>query len=244
MSTATPFKALGAGNGFPTSLGTPIMNKLDLDYDSSSLNDVSLEVAMKHCWNIKSVTFGPFTFDLTQYYSNYWSYPNYEPKSLASDPRLAENRSSGGRYAADDTSISSEVFEISMGIGSALTVEGVRKYFHGIRLTHNNFSRGGYYSEIVTTYQSRPNFTTAQVAAKNVTTSSPILYGEEQSYYGDHINKKEFAQSVVTIGDIPFLKTVSKDSEANTTPADPTPSFNYPPDSAPATASFTFFEYS
>lgn len=241
MPIATPFKALGAGNGFPGCLGDPTGGE---DYDSSSLNDVSLEVAMKHCWNIKSVTFGPLTFDLTQNIPSYWTYPNYEPKALVSDTNLPR------RYAYDDGSISSEVFEISMGIGSALTVEGVRKYFHGIHLVHNHFSDDGEYAEIQTTYASRPNFTAAQVAAKNVIgeaarTDVLLQDGEfsEPDHVADEYNEKTFTQSVVTIGGLPFLKTVAKFAEHQTSSVGDAPVFNYPPDTAPTTASFTFFDY-
>jgi hypothetical protein len=212
------------------------MNKLDLDYDSSSLNDVSLEVAMKHCWNIKSVTFGPLTFDLTK-----WTYPNYEPKALASDFDVISRT---GRYAFDDTSISNEVFEISMGIGSTLTVEGVRKYFHGIILAHHHFSDpSDEYAEIVTTYASRPNFTAAQVAAKNVTTKTDILLGEEESHEADEYDQRTFTQSAVTIGGLPFLKTVANFANHITSSVGDSPNYDYPPDTAPTTASFTFFDY-
>lgn len=241
MPVAEKFKALGAGNGFPSCLGDPTGGN---DYDSSSLNDVSLELAMKYCWNIKSVTFGPFTFDLTQNVPTYWTYPNYEPKSLALDPTLAT--APYGRYAADDTSIQDEVFEISMGIGSALTVGGVRKYFHGITLTHNNFARGGEYADITTTYTSRPNFTAAQVAAKNFNNVIPEYDGDpevgEQYQVGNTHKQSIFTQSLVTIGEITFLKTVYKTAEAFASLVS-SPDFNYPPDTAPTTASFTFFTY-
>lgn len=245
---ATKFKALGAGNGFPRCLGNPVggVGTTLNDYDSSSLNDVSLKLAMKYCWNIKSVTFGPLTFDLTQNVPDYWTYPNYEPKSLALDPTLAS--AAYGRYAADDTSINDEVFEIIMGIGSALTVGGVRKYFHGITLVHNNFARDGSSAEIVTKYTSRPNFTAAQVAAKNFHNVTPEYDGApgEEEQIGNTHEQSTFTQSVVTMGGIPneitFLKTVHKTATEFGGLATG-PSFNYPPDTAPTTASFTFFDY-
>ena len=240
MSTATPFKALGAGNGFPKCLSNPV--GVGVDYDSLSLNDVSLEVAMEHCWNIKSVTFGPFTFDLTKtHIPFYWTYSNYEPKALASDFDVISRM---GRYAADDTSNSSEVFEITMGIGAELTTGGVKKYFHGITLNHHHFSdESDEYAEIQTTYTSRPNFTAAQVAAKNVTTKTDILMGEEQSHEADEYNQETFTQSVVTIGGLPFLKTVAKFANHMTSNVGDAPNYSYPPDTAPTTASFTFFDY-
>jgi len=214
---AQSFKALGAGNGFPYCLEKRVSDTSIYNLDSS--NDVPLEDAMKLCWNIKSLSFGPASLNvLTSQIDGKAALVNFEPKDLASDPI----KNCGSTFALNTVSAQGNIqridedFHITISKASMLTVGGVRKYFHGISFFYQMQSGDldGRFLSANVSYSSIPNFSASHFASLNFSNVQTIEIGESGSEGTvSHGNFKVTTQSVVTIGGFKFLKTVVKESE-------------------------------
>ena len=196
MSKATPFKALGAGNGFPACL--PV---IELDDDDIILNAPTLEETMNAYWNFKSATFGGATFE-----------PDSKPKDLASDKTL----NLGSASVGDDKTGGS--WTVSNAFPSQFVDENNKLHYkHGISMRYLSTvsveENGGgkssttevrYFSALYTV----PGDLSPYVCADEEYCTGP----DECSPIGKSAIEKTQSISQVTIGGIPFIKEVIKRS--------------------------------
>jgi hypothetical protein len=218
MSIATPFKTLGAGNGFPYCL-----EKIELSsIQEIGSSDVSLEDAMKTTWLLSEAVFklakvnfanGSATNVVEGVVKNQ-TIGRSEPKDRASG-EFAQAYAYEEIYS--EGSIDLGGYNVTVGpVKYALDGEGKKRYFHGITFTYSANAFDSYYGgdSSYCTYSSGPMLNTAGI-------SSTINKGAEVNAAGFGENGDEGyatrvrqgTQSIVTINGIKFVKTEGIDND-------------------------------
>tara|TARA_R110000787_G_scaffold101458_2_gene206960 strand:+ start:1874 stop:2536 length:663 start_codon:yes stop_codon:yes gene_type:complete len=179
---ATPFTALGKGNGFNRCLTNTTVNEV--------LNAPTFEQAANAYWNFDSATFGGATFD-----------PSNEPKDLICDETA--NRGSDSYY---DSSGDGAYFGVSHGIPRKCNGN---IYIHGISFSYVSSSTTdeGHQSIIFVDYKS----TVASAASSTYdceTLTTGTTYGDTYSIGKATTAYKTLASTAVDIDGFPFVKTV------------------------------------
>lgn len=219
MPVAEQFKALGAGNGFPSAL-----TKIDLTSNQTLSGSTSLEDAMKAYWNVSRAQYkltdinlaGGFTFNDSSVGPGSISYPEITPKKRVNG--LIPDGSDG--YVVYSTQSIDGDFDVEIVQTSieppkyALDGEGNRKYFHGIKFQYSCSFYGGYGSSdmAAVTFSSGPMLSPAGLTAANQNTSTALysLVSDPTENLQDGFNTqfKETTQSLVNIAGLQFVKTV------------------------------------
>jgi len=190
---ATPFTALGKGNGFSSCL---TVTNAD---NGIVLNAPTLEQTMNAYWNFKSATFGAATFE-----------PGNEPKDLICNPS-ANVGSAGSGDSAPNQGGSFTVRSLLPGI---YRVGGVNYYRHGISMSFvaqntSSLEEGDQRSQISVSYLSTLYSKDSDLSAYecvNETFGPP----PNPEIIGKLATEKIQDVSSVTISGIPFIKIVEK----------------------------------
>ena len=180
---ATPFTALGKGNGFNRCLTNTTVNEV--------LNAPTFEQAANAYWNFDSANFGGATFD-----------PDNEPKDLICN----ENANRGSDFDYDSSTLAQ--FTVSNAIPAKCNGD---IYIHGISFEYVCFDNIGNQRDqsiIIVDYRS-----TVASAAINTydceTLTTGTTYGDTYTIGKVTTAYKTFASTAVNISGIPFVKTVS-----------------------------------
>tara|TARA_R110000796_G_scaffold26139_2_gene72949 strand:+ start:737 stop:1417 length:681 start_codon:yes stop_codon:yes gene_type:complete len=195
MPTADSFTALGKGNGFPFCL-----DHLDLADNEIILNAPDLKETMKSYWNIDKLSFGGAEWD-----------PTNSPKNLICDPNANQGSDTFETYS----NTGGEVFQCTLG--KPYKVKDVDNdeiyYAHGITFSYFRFevrqvgppATTG--AEVSTTYKSTKyiNQSVPYNCEPFYYTTSPAL---PPTLAGQLASKTSQTTSAVTIGGIPFIKTI------------------------------------
>tara|TARA_R110002020_G_scaffold43518_1_gene126366 strand:+ start:1546 stop:2253 length:708 start_codon:yes stop_codon:yes gene_type:complete len=197
MPTADSFTALGRGNGFPFCL-----SHINLANNETILNAPDLEETMKAYWNISKLSFGGAVFE-----------PTNEPKDLICNP---DDNQGTDVFEPSPHEYDGEFFECTLSSPFKVKDIGNDKsyYAHGIQFAYNVFDVrqfGGDYSP------TGADTTTIYTSTKIRDYSSP--YECENFYYstspgtppskaGKIARQTDQTTSSVTIGGIPFIKTI------------------------------------
>lgn len=199
MSTAAPFKALGVGNGFATGLG-----RFTGEARHELMSAPDLKQTMHTYWNIKKVSWGGAEFE-----------PLSTPADLASDPKANMGGDSvGGADGAPR-------YSVSIGSPSIFLKDGKEYYCHGLRFNYRQDSQEGeVYSSRSVSYHS--TFKTVSADDNEAYTCTPEYFthgtafgpsgsqtSTTQEQIGNSASSKNTTYSIVTISDIPFVKTDS-----------------------------------
>lgn len=228
MATATPFKALGAGNGFPSILPRVNVSQYD-NYET-----LSLEQAMMLYWNLLSATSGLLTASmstsnndggsdsLNKSKSNQIFSITPEPKErLEKFPSISPK---GGSFFTTTTqNEEAEFFRVGSAGGSgSVSVPAIRKLYNGVTTNEANFIGYGI---------ARLYFASASAGVDEITSCSAqltigsYLDGEDEnstSTGGDGLTTtiKQNA-GVVNIGGMSFrslTRVVSSGLQSHTSP--------------------------
>jgi hypothetical protein len=226
MPTATPFTALGRGNGF-----NQCLNTIDLRENRVILNPPTLAQTMSAYWNIDSVSFGGAEFN-----------PTNEPKDLICTPTANQGTDLN---TIQDSSTRFEQYVVS--ISSPFKVNDVEEdeiyYAHNLYFEYNNYSlsaplSGGGFADIFTDviYKSTLYHNDASAYA-----CSPGYYHGSIAYYGADETKLEVSE--VTIEGIPFIKILRQQfsgTGANAASGCPIAQFNPGTDLVPSITLHTY----
>lgn len=246
---AQAFKAVGAGNGFPYCLQDKIetlslfrnipTTRVLSNYDLNNANNVPLEDAMKLCWSIKSLSFGPASLDLGD---------AFQPRDLAYFPTL-NNTSTFGLTGPDSSDFGrNEDFQIFINKAKFLNINDERKFYHGILFEYNvdGGDSEGRVKRSTIFFESIPSFTSDHLSSLNFENIQTVQLGDPPGSEGS-VNVGTFqrtTQSVVTIDGFKFLKTTIETSEhvAGVPPATPTPNYLSLTSNTPSIDSFYTYE--
>ena len=199
---ATPFTALGAGNGFPFCLNT-----LNLPSGGIIQNAPDLEQTMSAYWNFDSGSWGGASFD-----------PTNEPGDL-----ICNNNDNLGD---DINNISNdEFYVVSNGFPSKVDDNVNVEYLHGIQFYYfNEVPTGTGFHRLTVSYQSTYYIDDSYPYECDPTYYYP--YGGGPPYIiGYAASEKIITASDVIISGIPFLKIVTKEffgTDYSTNPSCPT----------------------
>ena len=187
MPNATPFTALGAGNGFPFCLNT-----FNLPSGGIIQNAPDLEQTMSAYWNFDSCSWGGASFD-----------PTNEPSDL-----ICNNYDNlGGDY---NNITSGEYYAVSNSFPAKVDDNGNVEYSHGISFEYSKtVYTASEYHNLTVSYQSTYYTVDSYPYACEPTYYSPP-YGGTPYLIGYNASEKIQTVSNVTISGIPFLKVVTK----------------------------------
>ena len=231
---ATPFTALGKGNGFSSCLQKiPAIQLLNQEL----LNPPSLAETMAAYWNFDSATFGGATFN-----------PDNEPKDLICNESLNVGSASDG----DSRPGYPGLFTVTNSLPTIFFIDGVKYYKHGIKMTfsaetYQALSGGAQASLIDVQYLSSLYIDRSD--SNQAYTCVTEMFGPPGEQFPIGKSASEFNQtaSAVTISGIPFIKVVTKSrggvnyvANAND-PLPPCPAPNFPAE--PSTPTLTLHTY-
>jgi hypothetical protein len=226
MPNATPFTALGKGNGF-----NQCLNTFDLRENRVILNPPTLAQTMSAYWNIDSVSFGGAEFD-----------PTNEPKDLICTPTANQGTDLN---TIQDSSTRFEQYVVV--IGSPFRVNDVEEdeiyYVHNLGFEYNNYSlsvplSGGGVADIFTDVIYTSTLYHNNAIAYDC---SPAYYHGSIAYYGADETKLEVSE--VTIEGIPFIKILRQQfsgTGANAASGCPIAQFNPGTDLVPSITLHTY----
>tara|TARA_R110001592_G_scaffold51361_1_gene158023 strand:+ start:244 stop:921 length:678 start_codon:yes stop_codon:yes gene_type:complete len=187
MPTATSFTALGKGNGFNRCLSSFEVT------EDQIINPVTLEEAVNAYWNFDSMSFGGASFN-----------PDNQPKDLICNE--SDNRGSDENYLNPK-----ELFIVNNSFPKKYNVGDKIYYAHGISFEYSTGESGDNPEKFTSVHY------TSTVPSLNVPEASNVCsILETSTTYGSvyTIGKSTLAfeknVSSVTIGGLPFVKTVSK----------------------------------
>ena len=214
---ATPFTAIGKGNGFNSCLiHTDITGG-----NETLLNVPTLAETMNAYWNFKKVTFGSATFEAS-----------HEPMDLICNP----SNNIGGDLSGD--------FTAQSALPSIYVKDEVKYYAHGISMSFFNrriteLNNGQQTSTTSITYSSTIYTPSQSLSPYTCTT---ITAGEDQEPVGKGASEKTETVSSVIISGIPFIKHVTKtfSGEAYGSPLPSCPTGSYPDPVDPTLELYTY----
>jgi len=186
MSTASSFRALGRGNGF-----NRCVSSIEVTEDKI-INPITLEEAVNAYWNFDSMSFGGASFD-----------PDNQPKDLICNE--SDNRGFDENYLNPN-----ELFIVTNGFPKKYNVGDKIYYAHGISFEYSTGEGGGNPEKFTSVHY------TSTIAPSVPETSNVCSILDTSTTYGSvyTIGKQTLAfqkiTSSVTIGGLPFVKTVSK----------------------------------
>ena len=195
---ATPFTALGEGNGFPFCLNT-----FNLPSGGIIQNAPDLGQTMSAYWNFDSCSWGGASFD-----------PTNEPSDLICN----DNDNLGD----DINNISNdEYYVVSNSLPSKVDDNGNVEYLHGISFEYSKtVYTGTVFHRLTVNYQSTYYIDDSYPYVCEPTYYSP--YGGGPPYIiGYAAFEKIITASNVTISGIPFLKVVTKEFSGSDYSANP-----------------------
>lgn len=209
MATATPFKALGAGNGFPFCL-TKFSGTANIEYFKVGAAP-TLEETMKAYWNFDSVSWDEAEFD-----------PTNEPKDLTQTPTA--NVGNDTDYTKGENPSSVQYYRVRNSKPTIYVApDGTEHYCHGISISyekHVDFSSeypiGGEDFIYVNYASTVHNASGIPYECGDETASWGTNFGPSGSQSHVHtytIGKSSsetdlVSASAVTIQGLPFVKTV------------------------------------
>jgi hypothetical protein len=197
MPTATPFTALGKGNGFNSCLTT--VN----EYENTVLfNEPTLAETMKAYWNLNSVSWGGAVFRPSDRKSD------YQPRDIICD----KSASSGAHEVGN---LDDGLYSVSNSLPRLFVKDNGKKYYiHGIRMsyyirktTDSSWDEGG--SAISVDYFSTYYSHIDDEAYDCYTIEFPTG-PDESTDIGKAAGESSQVVSSVTISGIPFIKIVQK----------------------------------
>lgn len=221
MSTAAPFKALGAGNGFPVCLGksSVLANQSTSQFITSAPD---IEQTMNSYWNFKSASFGLATFE-----------PPKEPGDLAADPyaNLGSDRqvdnirqifiTSNGRTFVDSDDYINEIWTVRNSMPSIFVDDqGKKHYEHGISM---EFQRNQSLADEDTIDQVIVDYSSPRLTIGGSPYNCSVYYtthghafGPYHSHtydvrIGQQAEETIVSESLVMIEGLPFVKRVIQD---------------------------------
>jgi len=184
---ATPFTALGSGNGF-----SQCLNTISLPSQRTVLNPPTLAETMSAYWNVDSISFGGASFD-----------PTNEPKDLICTP--SANQGSDQNFI-QDTSTRFEAYTVNISHPYKVDDGGTIDYVHGLSFSYYNWTFSGSllaYTTVIYTSTFYSNNPSAYVCTPEYAGSIPYLVG----YVAEQRN---VTATSVTISGIPFVKVVDQ----------------------------------
>jgi len=189
---ATPFTALGKGNGFSSCLAV-------INSSNDILNPPSLKQTMNAYWNFKSVSWGGASLE-----------PENDPKNLICNPSANVGSNSNGSASANQGGR----YRVATSLPGIYRVDGVNYYRHGISMSFvaqntSSLEEGDQRSQISVSYLSTLYSKDSDLSAYecvNETFGPP----PNPEIIGKLATEKIQDVSSVTISGIPFIKIVEK----------------------------------
>jgi hypothetical protein len=187
---ATPFTALGSGNGF-----SQCLNTISLPPENVVLNPPTLAETMSAYWNVDSISFGGASFD-----------PTNEPKDLICTPSANQGSDTN---IIQNTSTRYEAYSVSISHPYKIDDNGTINYVHGLVFQYDNntfniFSGG---------FQAYTNVTYRSTFYRNNSipyVCNPVYYGSPPYIVGYNAEERIVTATSVTISGIPFVKVVTQ----------------------------------
>ena len=190
---ATPFTALGGGNGFSSCLDT-----LGVVEDDVLLNAPSLAQTMSAYWNIQSVSYGGANFN-----------PGNQPFDLICNKNANSGSNSDGNASDEDGR-----FSVSITLPRIFFINGEKYYKHGISMS---FSASN--DETLLPSGQQESTISVQYLSSLYTPQDNVNYNCEKVEFGPPgeefdigrvASERKQTVSSVTISGIPFIKIVTK----------------------------------
>ena len=184
---ATPFTALGSGNGF-----SQCLNTISLPSQRTVLNPPTLAETMSAYWNVDSISFGGASFD-----------PTNEPKDLICTPSANQGTDVN---IIQNTSTRYEAYSVTISHPYKVDDAGTIDYVHGLTFSYDNFTFSGSllaYTTVLYTSTFYLNNPSAYVC-------NPVYYGSPPYIVGYNAEQRNVTATSVTISGIPFVKVVTQ----------------------------------